>query len=336
MSSVDVVITSYQYARFLEMSALSVLKQDFANIRLLIIDNASTDGSQDKARTIAARDSRVTLFLNEQNRGHLDSYNRAVDWASGDYFILLDADDLLAPNSLERAVAFLDENPNVAFAYGCEGRLLGDQLDSGRSDPGTTHWQVTKGGTFIRRTCWDSFCDIGAPAVIRRTSAQKKAGHFRHNLPRTCDFEMYLRLAMIGDVACTNRVQGIRRLHSQQMSSPFNQRPVRDFEEHERAFASFFANEGSKLHDAAQLKSLARNKMGEYAFWYGVWQTIRLQPDAREAFQFSASRRSIHRHFPPIAFLWKRRWIRSLLRGARRLFGRRNKIATLNSSFSIR
>src|SRR6201999_3087896 len=91
LASVDVAMPSYQYAPFLRDCVMSVLTQPIPQLRVLIIDNASTDGSAEIARELAAADSRVTLMLNEHNRGLHDSCNRAVDWADADYFVLLDA-----------------------------------------------------------------------------------------------------------------------------------------------------------------------------------------------------------------------------------------------------
>jgi glycosyltransferase involved in cell wall biosynthesis len=330
MTSVDVAIPCYQYGSFLQESAMSVLTQQVPNLRLLIIDNASTDCSPEIAKKIAAADSRVTLFLNDHNRGLHDSYNRAVDWASADYFVLLDADDLLAAGGLARGTAFLDEHPDVAFLYGVEARLFNGLLDPGRCDATAPRWSIVKGADFIHRTCWDSFCDIGAPAVIRRTAAQKKAGHFRQSLIRTCDFEMYLRLAMIGDVASTNRVLGIRRIHQAQRSTPYNERPIRDFTEHEVAFASFFAHEGMALPEAEDLEAMSRRKMGDYVYWYAMWQLIHGRPDAREAFEFAAGRRPAPKWAPPLTFLLKKRWLRSLWRAGRRA---RHKPTPLSSFY---
>jgi glycosyltransferase involved in cell wall biosynthesis len=330
-TSIDVFIPSYQYGRFLRDSAMSVLTQQVPNLRLLIIDNASTDGSQEIAKEIAAADSRVTLFLNDHNRGFHDSFNRAVDWASADYLVLICADDVLAAGALARGAAFLDEHPEVAFLYGVEGRLNDGLLDPGRCDAATTRWNIVKGTDFIRRTCWDSFCDIGEPAVMRRTAAQKKAGHFRQSL-RTCDFEMYLRLAMVGDVARTNRVLGIRRMHESRMSTPYVERRVEDFKDHEAAFVSFFAHEGSALPDAKDLQAMSRRKIGDYAYWYAMWQLIHCRADAREAFNFAAERRPTQRWTPPLTFLFKKRWLRSLWRAGRRVI---HKPTPLSPSFSV-
>jgi glycosyltransferase involved in cell wall biosynthesis len=316
MTSIDVAIPCYQYGAFLQESAMSVLTQEVPNLRLLIIDNASTDCSPEVAKKIASADSRVTLFLNDHNRGFHDSYNRAIDWATADYLVLLDADDVLAAGALARGIAFLDQHPDVAFLYGVEGRLIDGLLDPARCDAVITHWNIVQGADFIRRTCWDSFCDIGDPAVIRRTAAQKKAGHFRQSLIRTCDFEMFLRLAMVGDVASTNRVLGVRRMHPAQSSTPYIERRIQDFKEHELAFASFFAHEGAAMPEAKSLEAMSRRKMGDYVFWYAMWQLIHGRPDAREAFDFAAERRP--KWAPPLTFLFKKRWLRSLWRAGRR------------------
>jgi glycosyltransferase involved in cell wall biosynthesis len=317
-TSVDVFIPSYQYGAYLRECAMSVLSQQVSNLRLLIIDNASTDGSRQIAEEIAASDSRVTLIFNDENRGFHHSFNRAIDWASADYFVILCADDVLPPGALSLGTAFLDAHPDVAFLYGVEARLTDGLLDPGRCDARTTRFKVVDGTDFIRRTCRDSFCDIGSAAWIIRTAAQKAAGHVRPSL-RTSDFEMYLRLAMVGDVASTNRVLGIRRIHKAAMSTPFNERRVLDFEDHEAAFTSFFTHEGSSLPDAKELKATSRRKMGDYSYWYGVTQLLRRRPDAREAFDFAAERRRGPRWIPPLAFLFKKRWLRSLWRATRRV-----------------
>ncbi|MDT5010319.1 MAG: hypothetical protein QOH57_1936 [Mycobacterium sp.] len=332
LASVDVAIPSYQYAPFLRDCVMSVLSQHGPQLRVLIVDNASTDGSAEIAQELAAADSRVTAWLNERNRGLHDSCNRAVDWAGADYFVLLDADDLLAAGALAAATAYLDDHPDVAMAYGVEARLTGGLLDPGRCDAPRPRWRTVEGYEFIRRTCWDSFCDIGAPAVIVRTSAQKSAGHFRESLVRTFDFEMYLRLATFGTVARTNRVLGVRRVHEAQLSTPYIEQPLRDFVEHELAFASFFAHEGAALPGASKLEQMSRRKMGDYVYWWALWRFLRGRPDARPGFDFAVQRRRAPNWLPPVMFLFKVRWLRSAWRGVRRVL---HKPTPLPSSYRM-
>src|SRR3954471_6858989 len=120
MGSVSVVIPCYRYGHFLADCVASVLdEQPGVDVRVLIIDDASPDDSAAVARAIAARDPRVEVLVHEINKRHIATYNEGLlEWADGDYSVLLSADDRLTPGALTRAVGLLDANPNVGFAYG--------------------------------------------------------------------------------------------------------------------------------------------------------------------------------------------------------------------------
>ena len=108
MASVDVIVPCYQYGHFLRDCAASVLTQDVSDLRLVIIDNASTDNTLEVAREIAAADRRVEVIAHGSNLGHLASFNEGIDRASANYFLILCADDLLAPGALVRAVSIME------------------------------------------------------------------------------------------------------------------------------------------------------------------------------------------------------------------------------------
>src|SRR5262245_22370038 len=114
MPSIDIAVPCYNYSRFLRDCVTSILSQDFRDIRVLISDNASTDNSVDVARQLAAEDPRVQVFAHPKNLGPHANYNFCVDWASADYFHLIDADDLLAPGAIARAIGIMEQNSNLA------------------------------------------------------------------------------------------------------------------------------------------------------------------------------------------------------------------------------
>src|SRR3954449_10580399 len=117
--TVSVVIPCYKYGRFLPDCVRSVLDQEGVDARVLIIDDASPDDSAEVALRLAAEDERVEARIHEVNRGHIATYNEGLlEWADGDYSVLLSADDRLTPGALSRAVALLDANPTVGFCYG--------------------------------------------------------------------------------------------------------------------------------------------------------------------------------------------------------------------------
>jgi glycosyltransferase involved in cell wall biosynthesis len=69
----------------------------------------------------------VEVVVHRRNLGHHASFNEGIDWASSKYFMVLDADDLLAPGCLASAVSIMEQHPDVGFAYG--GRSLVRSVD---------------------------------------------------------------------------------------------------------------------------------------------------------------------------------------------------------------
>src|SRR6516165_6226075 len=120
MSSVSVVIPCYKYGHFLEDVVASVLDdQAGVDVRVLIIDDASPDDSAEMARKIAAREPRVEVAVHEANKGNIATFNEGLlEWADGDYSVLMSADDRLTPGALRRARDLLDACPRVGFVYG--------------------------------------------------------------------------------------------------------------------------------------------------------------------------------------------------------------------------
>ena len=117
MSSVSVVVPCYNYGHFLEECVASVLDdQDGVDVRVLIIDDASPDDSADVAKKIAARDPRVEVVVHTTNAGNIATFNEGlIEWADGDYCLLLSADDRVTPGALRRAAELLDANPRRRF-----------------------------------------------------------------------------------------------------------------------------------------------------------------------------------------------------------------------------
>src|SRR5437016_876838 len=103
MASVDVVVPCYNYGRFLRQCVGSVLAQEGVDVRVLVIDDCSSDHTPEVGRALAAADPRVEYRRHPVNRGHHPTYNEGLAWASADYCLLLSADDLLTRGALARA-----------------------------------------------------------------------------------------------------------------------------------------------------------------------------------------------------------------------------------------
>jgi glycosyltransferase involved in cell wall biosynthesis len=134
---VSVVTPFYNTATYLEACIQSVLGQTLTDFEYLLINNHSTDGSRDIAARYAARDARIRLLDNPAFVGQVDNYNGALARISdGTRWVkLIQADDELMPEALERQVAAGEQSPRI----GLVGSLyLKGKVPRGRGVPETT------------------------------------------------------------------------------------------------------------------------------------------------------------------------------------------------------
>jgi glycosyltransferase involved in cell wall biosynthesis len=306
-AGVDVAVPCYQYGRFLRECVASVLNQDLRNVRVLIIDNASTDNSVEVAQQLAAEDRRVEVVAHRRNLGQHASFNEGIDWARSSYFLILCADDLLAPGALARAVTVMQRRPDVHLTY---GRALGIQLDKPFPriglDEHTAEWSVLQGRELLERFCRTGRNHIRGPTAIVRTSVQKHVGYYRPELPHKDDFELWMRFSRVGNVAETDAWQGIYRSHL------FNQcATVSDIHEwnlhFEAAFESFFRHEGAFISDSRPLQRLARKSLAERAYWCAFSALCRGQiGTCLNLLKFAVRLRPSTAILPPLSYLLHR------------------------------
>jgi glycosyltransferase involved in cell wall biosynthesis len=100
---------------YLSTAIESVLAQTFADYELIIVDDGSTDGSDEVIATLAARDPRIRAFR-KANSGISDTLNRGLAEARGDWIARLDADDVMLPRRLERQIAFVSADSEIVAA----------------------------------------------------------------------------------------------------------------------------------------------------------------------------------------------------------------------------
>ena len=122
---VSVIMPAYNAALFIEEAINSVISQTITDWELLVIDDCSTDATGDIVNTIAARDSRVKLLVNENNMGAAGSRNRGLDIFRGQYVALLDSDDYWYPQMLEKMLARAEET-RADIIY-CSYELVDEQ-----------------------------------------------------------------------------------------------------------------------------------------------------------------------------------------------------------------
>lgn len=111
---VSVIMPSYNTGKFIAESINSVLSQTYNNLELIIVDDCSTDNTDEVVKSFD--DKRIRYFKNEKNSGAAVSRNRALREAKGKWIAFLDSDDLWIEDKLEKQIKFMREN-NYHFSY---------------------------------------------------------------------------------------------------------------------------------------------------------------------------------------------------------------------------
>ena len=109
---VSIIMPSWNTADYISKSILSVQNQTYNHWELLIVDDASTDRT-DEAVMPFLTDKRIRYFKNEQNCGAALARNRALREARGEWIAFLDSDDLWKPEKLEKQIEFMNANGYV-------------------------------------------------------------------------------------------------------------------------------------------------------------------------------------------------------------------------------
>lgn len=266
MTSVSVVVPCYNYGHYVGEAVRSLLEdQPGVDLRVLIIDDASPDGSAEVVKAIAASDRRVECSLHQTNQGLVRTCNDGIDWADGDYTGVLDADDRLTPGSLRRAVDLMEANLSVGFAYGHPIHYQ----DGSVPRPARTRvrgWSVWAGQWWLERRFRDGHSVITAPEVVMRTSVVKRVGGPTPQLEHANDTELWMRLAANADVGYIRGAdQAYYRVHSASMSA--RRALLVDLYERKGAYDLAAGYCRDKLPEIAQLSDVVYRKLAREALW---------------------------------------------------------------------
>ena len=197
-ATVSVVIPCHNYAQYVRQAVGSALGQQGVEVEVIVVDDASSDDSLAVVRALAEQDPRVRVIANEQNLGPVGTFNRGLAAATGEFLVRLDADDLLTPGSSARAVAVMQQLPDVGLVYGHPLHFTGDRRPPARMSP--DGWLVWSGREWLGSRCRDGTNVITSPEAVMRHSVVDRVGGQRP-LAHTHDMEMWLRMAAHADVA---------------------------------------------------------------------------------------------------------------------------------------
>ena len=131
---VSIIMPSYNTAKFISETIKSVLAQTYTNWELIIVDDCSTDNTDEVIKPYLS-DPRIYYIKNEANSGAAVSRNRALREARGKWIAFLDSDDLWLPEKLEKQILFMKKN-DYHFSYTNYIEIDENSRENGRSITG--------------------------------------------------------------------------------------------------------------------------------------------------------------------------------------------------------
>lgn len=135
---VSVLMSVYNGEKYLKEAIDSVLMQTYANLELVLLDDCSTDSSLEIIHSYT--DSRIRFFQNDENLGIVKTLNKMPKLAQGKFVAIIDCDDVMYPQKIERQIQYLLDNPNCGVCgtwtqkISAKGRHIGKIQLPVRSD----------------------------------------------------------------------------------------------------------------------------------------------------------------------------------------------------------
>jgi glycosyltransferase involved in cell wall biosynthesis len=214
----------YNGERHLAATVESVLAQSLADFELIIVDDASKDGSVTVARQF--QDPRIRLFENDVNIGPAANWDRACALANGKYIKLLCGDDLVYPACLEHQVRAFEAEPRGTSLVASRRDIIdesGRLLLRSRGLHGMS--LGVPANVALRMAVRSGTNPFGEPVcVLMRTDLLRRAGRFRPTTQYMMDLDMWCRMLSYGDLYAIDEPLAAFRVQDRSWSHSLGQK----------------------------------------------------------------------------------------------------------------
>lgn len=212
MPKVSICIPAYNHEKYIEIAVNSILNQTYTDYEIIIVD----DKSKDKTWEIIQKYDypNIRCYCNKENKGMVGNWNEVVSYAEGEYIKLLGGDDILLPTCLEEEVRALDENPNVSMVISDSLIINSSEEIKGKIERFYKEG-IKEGKKLARKSIrYKNYFGNGANALFRKKSFDKWNG-FDERVPVIPDFDMWIKLAYLGDVYYIKKSLSKFRIHEE-------------------------------------------------------------------------------------------------------------------------
>ncbi|KAA3664223.1 MAG: glycosyltransferase [Chloroflexi bacterium] len=183
---ITIVMPSYNQAKYIEESILSILEQGYSNLEFILLDGGSTDGS---VEIIKKYDAQLSYWHSKPDGGQTDALMQGFSMATGDLMGWINSDDVLLPGALNNVASAYAANPKVGIYFGdyllIDGN--GQIIQCKRVPHSGIHW-------FAKHGHW-AFNSTG---VLFSKKAYEAVGGLHKELYFVMDADLYMRMLLKG------------------------------------------------------------------------------------------------------------------------------------------
>lgn len=166
MCKASIIVPAYNAAEYIENTINSILSQDFSDFEIIVVNDGSTDATEEKIKAIALLDERVKYVAQPNSGGPAKPRNVGISYAKGEFIFIFDADDLMLKGKLDRSIECLERFPDADLLFTNFSTIdaSGNILKENFLNEYDTLWNLTDG----RSIDWCYLpADKISPAVIK-------------------------------------------------------------------------------------------------------------------------------------------------------------------------
>jgi glycosyltransferase involved in cell wall biosynthesis len=193
----SIVVPTRNQAAFIEETLASILGQNWPRLELIVIDGASTDGTQEIVQRYP-----VTHFVSEKDRGQSEAINKGFRLAKGEILAWINSDDYFLPMAFQRAVAALGDPavPQLIYGHAFYWYAQEDRANVVRARPYDR--------MLLRRNCY-----LTQPSTFWTRALWEKTGEINEELQFAMDWEYWLRASAHCDFRPLDANLSVYRFH---------------------------------------------------------------------------------------------------------------------------
>lgn len=240
MASVSVIIPAFNASRYIRHTLRSVLDQDYRNVEIIVVNDGSTDDTEESVREFGGQ----VRYLRKKNGGQGSARNAGMAVACGEFFAFVDADDLWLPPKLRLQMELFGSHPDLGLVY--SDAVIFDQ------ETGKDLWCFSQTARFSSGDVLRPLilrCFIPTSTVVIRREIWERVGGFSEDRPprNTEDWDLWLRIASRYRIGFVNAPLARYRVHN--LSSLRRLDPITHYEHRLSVVEAAVAREPSKLGD---------------------------------------------------------------------------------------